>query len=141
VAGILGIMLVVSFPALVRVVRERLEIAPVASSTSARSAMTLKEINLLAPVGRACHSNAANIKHKALLDNCPDFLSSLAGAVLFLPFGLSTLRFRRRNLAVLQLGASHCNVITLKQSIEAVKVKIKDCLRFYFRSGSGRISK
>jgi hypothetical protein len=99
VAGTLGIMLVVPFAALACLVQERLEWRPAPPSAAAQSAMALKEINSLAPVGRAYEANAVILPHNTFPADSADFLSTLAGALLFLPFGLSTLRFWRTDRA------------------------------------------
>lgn len=92
VTGLLGMMLVVPFAALAH-----LGLGPAVPSAAARSALSLQEVNVLTPVGRAYQAYAVVLRHNALHADSADFVSVLAGAALFLPFGLSTLGLSCRN--------------------------------------------
>ena len=141
VAGMLGIILVVPFAALAGQAHEFLERGPAAPTAAARSPLALKEINILAPIGPVYQANPVILQHSDFPPSSPEFGAILSGALLLVPFALSALSLSLRNSTVFQLGAFDCRVTNFKRSLECLKVKIKACLRFNSRAGTGRISK
>jgi hypothetical protein len=67
--------------------------------------------------------SAADLQHTIFAPASPKVLSILAGALLIVPFGLSTLGLSCRDRAVRRLDAPHCGVPILEPFIKTLNLK------------------
>jgi len=104
--GVLVTMLVMTFATGARLVQEGRSGGGAASTLAVESATVLENSSFSAPAGGGYQANPATPQHNVFPAVFHNFGTILAGALLVLPFGLSTLRILQRNRVRQQPRAS-----------------------------------
>jgi hypothetical protein len=97
--GMLGTMLMMPCAAVARLAQEGRSGGEGASALAVGSAVVLEGSSFPAPAGSGYQANPTTPQHDVFPAVFHNFGTILAGTLLLLPFGLSTLRILRRNRA------------------------------------------
>jgi hypothetical protein len=96
-AGMLATIVVVPFGSVARLAQEGRLGGGAAPTLAVGSARALEHSSFSAPAGAGYEANPATPQHNVFPAALHNFGTILAGAMLLVPFGLSTLRVLRRN--------------------------------------------